>query len=500
MVFFAAFPLRVGRVDLGYMVLDLYPGSMIGAGFQKNIRSEFNLKLDDGVTTLFRFPETPGEHSYQPENSATRVFPVANRVWRLSITPKSGQLAATGYMANISIPLLGFFLAAGMGLLIHLLSQRMALYRAARDQALQEVAQRQKAQSALYESEARYHGVFDSATDGLLVLNDRFRILEANPTACAMYGYEAGCLAGMSLRDLFDAEHLQVFQDFVRQVREFGSARLESVNRRQDGTKADLDLRGTTLEDAGEPRVLATLSDVSDLKQAVRRHTLLSHKIMMAQEEERGRISRDLHDELGQVLTALHLELDWLQSKSATAPSEVRTAFQNAVGMVESAATELRRICKGLRPPLLDDLGLEPAIRQLIEEERIGLRTDVSIQLNEGGQPVQPEIALCVYRVLQEALHNIRRHSAARTVSISLVGSDSELFLSVYDDGVGFDMSNEERAMAGFGIAGMRERAYLVKGAVDLRSEPHQGTRVSLRVPLGKLKMEDANDQNPDSG
>jgi len=488
-VILAALPLKRGSGQ-EVMVMELDSARMIGSGFRENIRSEFTFKLQDGATTLFRFPDLPSPEALGPGATELRHFPVANRTWSLTIEPRAGERASVSKAATLTTPLLGYFLSLCVGLLVHLLYRRMTMYRAARDQALTEVEQRKAAQRALRDAETRYHGVFDSATDGLLVLDDAGQIMEANPQACDMSGHEAGGLAGRSMQVLFDNDRrgIGVLDDFLRQVKSFGAARLEAAVKRGDGSVLNVEIRGTTLKYDGAPRLLAILTDVSDLKQAVERHTQLSRKVLMTQEEERRRISRDLHDELGQILTALHLELDWIREESTSAPDELQESFGNAAGMVESAAEELRRICRGLRPPLLDDLGLEPAIRLLIEEEqgRTGLEADVAIQLDDSDHAIAPDVALCVYRVLQESLHNIRRHASASSVSISLSCSDSELCLSVYDDGVGFDMGKkrEDRSGSGFGIAGMRERAFLIHGTLDVRSEPHQGTRVTLRAPL----------------
>jgi PAS domain S-box-containing protein len=417
----------------------------------------------------------------------TRTPPKTLAVFAVPIVTTLILGLLTTWAWRAQTPLLGYFLSTCVGVLVYLLYSRMAMFRTMRDQALSEVQEREAAQRALREAETRYHGVFDSATDGLLVLDEAGRILEANPQTCYMSGYEAGGLTGRSMRELFRADRrgIGVLDDFLRQVKSFGAAGLEATITRGDGSALDVEIRGTTLKYDGAPRLLAILTDVTDLRHAVERHTLLSRKVLMTQEEERRRISRELHDELGQILTALHLEVDWIREESTSAPAKLQEAFGNAAKMVESAAEELRRICRGLRPPLLDDLGLEPAIRLLIEEEQGRTGLDVTVQLDEAEHAIAPDVALCVYRVLQESLNNIRRHASASSVNISLSCSDSELCLSVYDDGVGFEMGKKHEDRSGFGIAGMRERAFLIHGALDVRSEPYQGTRVTLRAPLG---------------
>ena len=401
------------------------------------------------------------------------------------------QAAAASWRADLSVPVLGVLLSVGLSCLIYLVFRRMEIYREAHDQALIEFKKKEQAQTALRESEARYRSVFDSATEGLLVLDSEGRIVEANPAACKMHGFKQKGLLDRAAVDLLAPGHEHLLEDFNRKVQEAGSAHLELVNRRQDGSPLELEVRGTAMDLGGSPHVLAILTDMSELHQALLRHTQLARKVLMAQEEERARVSRDLHDELGQILTALRLELSWLHKKAGAASADVSEAFGGAVEMVEKAAEELRRICKGLRPPLLDDLGLEPALRLLVEdfEEWTGLTFDYMVQMDEGAWSVPPEVALCTYRILQESLNNITRHSRAQHVNITITDVNGDLVLSVYDDGLGFDIMDRD-ARKGSGIAGMRERAYLVSGTLDIRSEPHQGTRVILRVPVAQRLKE----------
>jgi len=208
----------------------------------------------------------------------------------------------------------------------------------------------------------------------------------------------------------------------------------------------------------------------------------LSRKVLLAQEEERSRLSRDLHDELGQLLTATRLEMGWLEKRIAGTEEE-SSVFKNTVALVEQATEELRRICRGLRPPLLDDLGFEPAIRQLAEDfrQRTGLDAGADISLEDDEEVVSPETALAVYRVLQESLTNISRHAEATKARISLKSTPSGMTLEVSDNGKGFDVGKVGEAQ-GSGLQGMRERAHLVGGTVEIRSSRGQGTKVVLRV------------------
>lgn len=212
---------------------------------------------------------------------------------------------------------------------------------------------------------------------------------------------------------------------------------------------------------------------------------LLSRKVLIAQEEERARVSRELHDELGQLLTALRLELGWLEKRIPAMQESESSVMRNTIALNEQATEELRRMCRGLRPPLLDDLGLEPAVMHLIQElrGRSDLEVRAEFSLDEKAVPISKEIALCTYRILQESLTNISRHARAKRADITLTATRQELLLAVRDDGIGFETA-ALGGLQGWGLEGMRERANLVGGNLEIHSTHRRGTRVIFRVPL----------------
>jgi signal transduction histidine kinase len=237
--------------------------------------------------------------------------------------------------------------------------------------------------------------------------------------------------------------------------------------------------------------VLMLLRRMELLRAARDRQTTLSRKVLLAQEEERARISRELHDELGQQLTALRLEMGWMQRHISRESEDDSGAYKNAVLLVEQATEELRRMCRGLRPPLLDDLGLEPAILHLVVEfkRRLDCEFDVDISVGEHGESILQALALCTYRILQESLNNIRRHANPSRVTIRMVVTSVELTLLVSDDGEGFDVG-QLGAMRGWGLQGMQERASLVDGHIEMQSSRGGGTRVFFRAPLNNREKE----------
>jgi two-component system, NarL family, sensor histidine kinase UhpB len=215
-----------------------------------------------------------------------------------------------------------------------------------------------------------------------------------------------------------------------------------------------------------------------------RRHS--GQLAMRAQEEERRRLARDLHDEVNQALTAILLRLEALAQES---PPERLAEVSELKKLVNQAMEELLSLARQLRPSALDDHGLVPAIEAQLK--RFSARTGVEVRLRTEGEPNElPEVVqTAIYRIAQEALANISRHAGATVVEIDLErAGHGEAQLRIRDDGAGFDPGTIPRARAQgaggrLGLSGMAERARLVGGEIDVRSAPGGGTSVTLRVP-----------------
>ena len=210
--------------------------------------------------------------------------------------------------------------------------------------------------------------------------------------------------------------------------------------------------------------------------EAERRRT--TSTALAAQEEERARVARDLHDEVNQSLTALLLRLEAARVK---APTELAHELAETKALANKAMEELLMLARQLRPTALDDLGLKAALASHVEElrRRGGIRA--SFESHGDFSALPSDVQLVVYRVAQEALSNAAQHSGADHVGVRLGREGDRVELSVEDDGSGFTF---DQAARGLGIAGMRERALLVGGDVRVESRPDVGTRVSLTVPL----------------
>jgi signal transduction histidine kinase len=193
---------------------------------------------------------------------------------------------------------------------------------------------------------------------------------------------------------------------------------------------------------------------------------------LKAQEEERARIARELHDEVGQALTGLILGLEGLPGDRVEALKE----------LARHTLTEVRRLALDLRPSVLDHLGLEAALRRYVREyaERTGVEVDLSLHLT---RPLPQELETVVYRVVQEALTNVARHSGSPRASVGVVEVLGEVRVFVEDEGRGFDPQAVDPGRQG--LLGMRERVELLGGRLSVESAPGQGTRVQVRLPIG---------------
>jgi signal transduction histidine kinase len=208
---------------------------------------------------------------------------------------------------------------------------------------------------------------------------------------------------------------------------------------------------------------------------------LLSGQIRTAQEQERKYLSRELHDQVGQMLTGLRMELGSIARVLGNSESEVSSRIARAKGTVEQTLRVVRDIAMLLRPSMLDDLGLIPALAWLFKE----VSRPSGIEIHSSIDPVVDKLPdahrTCVYRIVQEALTNASRHSGARNIDISIRREEDQVTGAVVDDGRGFDRGDQKRG--GLGFLGMEERVREAGGSIDVSSAPGRGTRIEFRLP-----------------
>lgn len=223
----------------------------------------------------------------------------------------------------------------------------------------------------------------------------------------------------------------------------------------------------------------------------------LLHRVITAQEDERRRIAYELHDEIGQTLTAVRLSLDRLGASAEGRQGQTDRVAQ-IEKLVDEAMGDLRRLISGLRPRAIDQLGLMPALRGIVQETLAPLGIAVTLE-GPTGERLAPEIEVVLFRICQEAVHNIARHSGADTVDIRVVRAERQVRMKIRDNGHGFDVAEvEERTTTGrgLGLAGMHERASLLGGSVEIQSVVGEGTTIEVTVPLPGVTGRGAEDES----
>jgi PAS domain S-box-containing protein len=218
-----------------------------------------------------------------------------------------------------------------------------------------------------------------------------------------------------------------------------------------------------------------------DLEEAHRQLKILSRRRVKVQEEERRHLARELHDEIGQALTAAKINLQAATEEPEPAKSK---RIHETAGILERLLSQVRQISLNLRPSMLDDLGLVPALRSLLDEQ--GRRASVAVRFSAKNMPdnLDPEIQTTCFRIAQEAITNAVRHASATQINVNLGGEDRTFRLQVRDDGKGFDAESAQTQTIGLGLLGMKERAALVGGRTRITSAPGKGTTVDATLPL----------------
>ena len=313
---------------------------------------------------------------------------------------------------------------------------------------------------------------------------DSGRLLLVNDAFCKAFGYSRETLIGRSAVALGLWSDGEKRRAIVARLR--AGERVRGVPGRvnsRSGVVRDVEISAELVESGGPGALLFMFRDVTDERAAergLREHATqleeLSRRLLTAQEEERGRIARELHDEIGQVLTAVRLNLKVVERHSRSASA--REAIADCLATVETGIERVRNLSIDLRPPMLDDLGLAAALRWLVERQPlpVSLAIDASV-----GEP-PPTVSLACYRVVQEALTNVGRHAGATGVRVGLERSTSDLLLTVADDGRGFDPATSPGG-GGFGLRGMSERVGLAGGRLEIVSAPGAGTTLRATFP-----------------
>ena len=238
----------------------------------------------------------------------------------------------------------------------------------------------------------------------------------------------------------------------------------------------------TVIREEGSPKTIRGFSiDVTKSKQNENELRNLSGRLINAQEEERRRVARELHDDLNQRMCLLSIELE--QLATIKQPIDLERRLKSVQSHAKEISADIHRLSYKLHPSKLDYLGLAPAVKSLCQEFCALGNLEVEFQQSEFPDDLPKDVTLCVFRIAQEALRNCAKHSGAESVRVTLATSNDEIRLTVSDDGCGFDMESEA-LKKGLGFTSMRERLRIVGGKMEVRSKPMHGTIIEVSSPI----------------
>jgi len=366
------------------------------------------------------------------------------------------------------------------------LNDEVGMTAMAFNRMVNEVSQRTR---RLEETLARERVIEETSIDGMITYDADTRILSVNPAMHQLFGYTGDFLlgkrAGLLLAPLSGPDNSA--QDPVFWTRTT-AGQIEVTGRRQDGSCFPLELYIGRVTLNGEPLFAATLHDITERKQAEREcrnllegNRFLIHKSLVVQEEERRHLAQELHDELGQCMTAIQADAENIHELSKHGNPKIAGSANAIVNVSMRMYDVVHSMMQRLRPSVLDNFGLVAAIDEELDAWKARY-PQVDCHFEKHGELLDlgEQITISLYRVVQESLTNIAKHAAARRVALYLSREDGVIRLTVEDDGCGMDV---DKPVRGLGLIGMRERVEALHGSLSITSTPGEGTAIDVLVP-----------------
>jgi PAS domain S-box-containing protein len=418
----------------------------------------------------FFFPNAiPPDHHYV-------AVGVPDGEWKLYVISKDNGAIFMGVFGFAS---LGFVLSVFVGVFSwHLVRQPQKLNALVKERTRQLV------------SEKNISADIINALPGVFYLYARSgKFLRWNKNLETVSGYSGKEIAAMHALDFFYGEEAKLVENRIAEVFRNGEADVRASYYTKQKQKIPYYFNGRKAVFNGEEFLIGMGIDISDqveAEQKLRERTAeiqqLTAHLEKIQEEERARISREIHDELGQQLTGLKMDASWILKKISPEDKPVLDKISSMMLLIDETVKTVRRISSELRPGILDDLGLIPALEW--QSQEFEKRTGIKTNFHSGAPYFNPErnLSTNIFRVYQEALTNIARHAQANSVETTLEKKEGSIILTVKDDGNGIDPQPASRKNS-LGLIGMRERAMLFNGELLIKSEKQKGTSVILKIP-----------------
>jgi PAS domain S-box-containing protein len=358
------------------------------------------------------------------------------------------------------------------------------------------------AEQMLESAQRRYQAIFQYSVGAIFLWDDMGHLVDGNPSACELTGFSREELVTLHVFDLIPKQDRSKVSEVLRDFRFLRTMTGEGFLLRKDGETRNVEYRAVArifdglhlgvLRDVTESRrAKDTGEDITKRKQAktslrgsATRLRELSRWLVDVQEQERRHLARELHDEIGQVLSTIRLNLSSSLDSSSCA---TRTRLEESISIVDKAIQQVQSISFDLRPSMIDDLGLIATLRWAAERQAERANFKLNFAAESIGERLPADLEIACYRVAQEALTNIVRHAHARNVSFKFRQRDNEITIVICDDGVGFDAAAKRRRIAlgpSLGLRGMQERAELLGGTFVITSSLRTGTKIQVQIPL----------------
>ena len=387
--------------------------------------------------------------------------------YRAEAFPESGGIIILGILVN---------------LWFEVKRKESALYQ----QLVNRLAESERGMSA---SEQKYRYLFENASDAIWVQDVNGMFLDGNRAFEKLSGFTADELKGVHLGKFLSGESLALARDVRNKL--VSGQEFEQPYEQQffikDGSVKTVKMSTAAVMVGGQIQGFEHVArDVTQEKQQQENVQSYIQQITRAQEEERKRISRDLHDDVSPDIIILIQKMDNLAATQRLKLATVKEKLQDLRSQAVEALEALRATAQGLRPRIIDDLGLVAALEWIAEELEKDHEIQTKVEARGMKQALSPETQIVLFRIAQEALNNIRKHAKASLVTIRLEGSDNDISMTVTDNGEGFEVPvrAEDMVSAGrLGLMGMYERARLLNGNLQIKSAPGQGTELTVRLP-----------------
>lgn len=353
-----------------------------------------------------------------------------------------------------------------------------------------EITERMQTEQAYRRSEGRLASILDMAEDAIIVTDKNRTVTLFNQGAARLFGHNADEILGHSLDLLLPerfrgghSRHIEAFTHSPETARRMATRR-DVFGLKRDGSEFPAEASISKLKVGEDTTFTVIVRDITERQQTEHQLRSLTTQLMTAQEEERRRISRELHDDINQRLALLAIEMGRLETNFPVLLGAARQAFQSLAQQLAAISDDVRQIAYQFHPSILDDLGLSAALEQLANAFSANTGIKTIVVQEDFGESLPHDIASCLYRIVQESLTNVRKHANASRVELELTCDGQDITLCIRDSGVGFDLERVRNDHRGLGLVNMRERVQSVHGCLEIQAEPGQGTRILVQIPL----------------